>query len=59
MSWLSDIGGQYGLFSIFFSFIAGFYNDFAYRIEVVIANFKVRSNLQTKADYSNVSELGE
>ena len=44
LAWMSDIGGLYGVFVIFFAFVVGSYNDKVYQIEAVISNFKVRAN---------------
>jgi hypothetical protein len=41
---MSDLGGIFGIFSMFFAFFVGWYNSKVYQIEAVTENFKVRSN---------------
>ena len=41
---MSDLGGIFGIFSMFFAFFVGWYNSKVYQIEAVTENFKVRTN---------------
>ena len=41
---MSDLGGIFGIFSMFFAFFVGWYNSKVYQIEAVTENFKIRAN---------------
>jgi hypothetical protein len=45
LSWMSDIGGLYGLVGMMFAFVVGWYNDKVYLFDAVAANFKIRSKI--------------